>query len=56
MFSGHIDHQQTGMIGTNKYNNFLTGNFSVHAQCHHSDAAKGSLGIKAMFWYAVLAR
>ena len=24
------------------------GTFSVHAQCHHSDAARGSVGIKAV--------
>ena len=36
------------MIGTNKNNSFLTGMSSVHAQWHHSDAAKGGLGIKAI--------
>ena len=46
--SGHIDHQQGGTIGTNTYSRFQIGCFSGHTQCHHSDAAKGSLGIKAM--------
>ena len=40
------------MVLTNIYgvygSKLRAGNFPVHVQCHHSDAARGSLGIKAV--------